>query len=74
MFVVFYRTTDVFAAEEILTEKKIPVEVVQTPVQDKAYCGVCVEVPNDAVDEVKELLSSILEYQLVGTGGGKCEL
>lgn len=42
MYFVFYNTNDVFVAEEKLQEKGVNVEVVPTPVQDKAYCGVCV--------------------------------
>ena len=39
----FYSTCDVFRAEEILSEAGIKCKVVPTPVQDKAYCGVCIE-------------------------------
>lgn len=42
MHIVFYSTSNVFKAEELLTEAGVPCEVVPTPVQDKAYCGVCV--------------------------------
>ena len=44
---VFYRTSDVFEAEEILQSKDIIVEIVPTPVQDKAYCGVCIQIKAD---------------------------
>lgn len=44
---VFYRTSDVFEAEEILQSKDIVVEIVPTPVQDKAYCGVCIRIKAD---------------------------
>lgn len=40
MHFVFYRTSDVFAAEEILQERGISTAIDPTPVQDKAYCGV----------------------------------
>lgn len=43
MHIVFYSTSNVFRAEEILTEAKIECKVVPTPVTDKAYCGVCIE-------------------------------
>lgn len=43
MFLVFYKTSDVFDSEEILQSSNISVEVVPTPVQDKAYCGVCLQ-------------------------------
>ena len=44
MHLVFYKTNDVFLAEEKLQEQNIETEIVPTPVQDKAYCGVCVKV------------------------------
>ena len=47
MHIVFYSTSDVFKAEEILNGKGIVCKAVPTPVQDKAYCGVCVEVEDD---------------------------
>ena len=47
MNLVFYRTSDVFEAEEILQSKDIIVEIVPTPVQDKAYCGVCIRIKAD---------------------------
>lgn len=48
MHFVFYRTSDVFATEELLQQSQIGVEIVPTPVQDKAYCGVCILVqPRD---------------------------
>lgn len=56
MHLVFYKTTDVFVAEEKLQEQNIETEVVPTPVQDKAYCGVCVKVTVD-----KEIALSALE-------------
>ena len=56
MFLVFYRTSDVFDAEERLNENKIKTEIVPTPVQDKAYCGVCVQVDDEALEPVKEIL------------------
>lgn len=63
MHLVFYKTNDVFVAEELLTSKSIEVEIVPTPVQDKAYCGVCVR-----VDQLTEQITSILsdlEYETV---------
>ena len=39
MHVVFYKTNDVFIAEEKLKELGLNVRIVPTPVQDKAYCG-----------------------------------
>ena len=43
MHIVFYSTSNVFRAEEILKAENIECKVVPTPVQDKAYCGVCVQ-------------------------------
>ena len=63
MHLVFYKTNDVFVAEELLTSKNIEVEIVPTPVQDKAYCGVCVR-----IDQLTEHITSILsdlEYEAV---------
>ena len=39
MHFVFYKTNDVFLAEEKLLAASIRVDIVPTPVQDKAYCG-----------------------------------
>ena len=36
MHLVFYKTNDVFVAEEKLQEQNIETEIVPTPVQDKA--------------------------------------
>ncbi len=47
MHIVFFSTSNVFRAEEILNENNIECKVVPTPVQDKAYCGVCVETQDD---------------------------
>ena len=47
MYCVFYKTNDVFLCEEMLLKMNISVEVVPTPVQDKAYCGVCLRVNSE---------------------------
>jgi hypothetical protein len=64
MHLVFYRTSDVFEAEEILQSHNIVTDIVPTPVQDKAYCGVCVKIAetdlNLAIDYLQQL-----EYQKV---------
>ena len=64
MFLVFCRTSDVFDAEERLNENNIKTEIVPTPVQDKAYCGVCIKVGDEALVTAKEILLD-LEYQQV---------
>lgn len=66
MHLVFYKTNDVFVAEELLISNNIEVEIVPTPVQDKAYCGVCVRV--DALTEQITTILSDLEYETVKWG------
>ena len=66
MHLIFYKTNDVFIAEELLLSNNITVEIVPTPVQDKAYCGVCVYV-KDASEQVISILSD-LEYETVKWG------
>ena len=61
MFIVFYSTNDVFRAEEILNNNKIDCKVVPTPVQDKAYCGVCVLTDNE---KAKTLVED-MEYEVI---------
>lgn len=64
MHFVFYNTNDVFVAEEKLQQQNIPVEVVPTPVQDKAYCGVCAQIPaKDEAIAIKALQG--MDYQIV---------
>ena len=64
MNLVFYRTTDVFEAEERFQEHGIAVEIVPTPVQDKAYCGVCIYIKDTQHSYVKEILDG-LEYKTI---------
>lgn len=64
MYFVFYKTNDVFVAEEKLLAENISVEVVPTPVQDKAYCGVCVRIKDSDFNKAEPLLSA-LEYKVV---------
>lgn len=61
MHIVFYSTTDVFRAEELINTSGSICKVVPTPVQDKAYCGVCVETEDTTV---LNLLNG-LEYQVL---------
>ncbi len=63
MYIVFYKTNDVFIAEEIFENKNINCKVVPTPVQDKAYCGVCIRINIDE-ELVIELLKEI-EYKII---------
>ena len=46
MFLVFYSTSNVFKAEEILNKHDVECNIVPTPAMDRAYCGVCLEVNN----------------------------
>lgn len=64
MHYVFYKTCDVFSAEEKLQKAKIATEIVPTPVQDKAYCGVCVSI-NDSDCIVAESILEGYEYKKV---------
>lgn len=61
MHIVFYSTSDVFKAEEILNDNSIECKVVPTPVQDKAYCGVCVETQNE---KAKDLMGD-MEFEVL---------
>ena len=64
MHLVFYRTNDVFAAEELLQNSGIKTEIVPTPVQDKAYCGVCLKISSHESEKSIVLLSN-MDYQVV---------
>lgn len=61
MYIVFYSTSNVFRAEEILNEASIECQVVPTPVTDKAYCGVCVQTENESAEE----LISDMEHEII---------
>ena len=61
---VFYRTSDVFEAEEILQSKCIIVEIVPTPVQDKAYCGICIQIKEDDLSHAQLELNT-LDFQVI---------
>lgn len=64
MYLIFYKTTDVFLMEERLSVKGICVKVVPTPVQDKAYCGISLKLKEDLKDVVEPLLHGV-EYKIV---------
>ena len=64
MYLIFYRTSDVFEAEEILQSPDIVVEIVPTPVQDKAYCGVCIQIKEDDLSHAQLELSE-LEFRII---------
>ena len=61
MHLVFFSTSDVFRAEEILQMEEIECQVVPTPVQDKAYCGVCVQTENEYATK----LMSDMEFEVI---------
>ena len=61
MHIVFYSTSNVFKAEELLIDADITCEIVPTPVQDKAYCGVCVKTQDN---RALEILKSV-EYNVI---------
>ena len=64
MHLIFYKTNDVFVAEEKLQCVGINTKIVPTPVQDKAYCGVCVYVQESDMEVVKKALLQ-MDYQTV---------
>lgn len=64
MHLIFYKTNDVFVAEEKLQSVGINTKIVPTPVQDKAYCGVCVYVQESDMAAVKKALLQ-MDYQTV---------
>ena len=61
MHIVFYSTSNVFKAEEILMNAGLSCQVVPTPVQDKAYCGVCIMTSDK---KALELLGNI-EFKVI---------
>lgn len=61
MYIVFYSTSNVFRAEEILNAATIKCKVVPTPVTDKAYCGVCIQTENK---EAEKLMTD-MEFELI---------
>lgn len=63
MFVVFYSTSNVFKAEEILNSNGVECNVVPTPATDRAYCGVCLEVSSETN---LDLISNIEHVTLGG--------
>lgn len=50
--------------EERFSVKGISVKVVPTPVQDKAYCGICLKLKDDLKNVVEPLLHGV-EYKIV---------
>ena len=62
MFIIFFSTSNVFRAEDILNTVNIECKVVPTPVQDKAYCGVCIQTEDlKAKDLVGDMEFEIIE-------------
>ena len=64
VYIIFIKTTDVFAGEELLLASGMRAEVVPTPVQDKAYCGVCLKIAGDYETTAVDCLGK-LEYCIV---------
>lgn len=64
MHYVFYKTCDVFSAEEKLQAENIKTEIVPTPVQDKAYCGICVSINDNDCNATDSILEEY-EYKKV---------
>ena len=62
MYIVFYSTSNVFKAEEMLNQSGIKCQVVPTPASDRAYCGVCLKVEKEAgLDSISSIEYSIME-------------
>lgn len=61
MYIVFFSTNNVFKVEQILKVAQIECKVVPTPVQDKAYCGVCIQTKER---KALDLLSNI-EFDVI---------
>lgn len=62
MFIVFFSTSNVFRAEDILNTENVECKVVPTPVQDKAYCGVCIQTEDlKAKDLIGDMEFRIIE-------------
>ena len=58
MILIFYKTNDVFAAEDLLGGK-MNVEIVPTPVLDKAYCGVSIKIEDTDYETASKLITAI---------------
>ena len=63
MHLVFYSTNDVFVAEEILNQNGVFPQIVPTPVQDKAYCGVCLKLDSENKSCIDYI--SHMEYKVI---------
>lgn len=63
MYYVFYKTNDVFIAEDRLEKNQVKCKIVPTPVQDKAYCGICLRV-NEKEILVDEILKD-MEFKII---------
>lgn len=61
MYIVFFSTSNVFRAEEILSTANIECKVIPTPVQDKAYCGVCIQTEDT---KAKDLMGD-MEFEVI---------
>ena len=64
IYYIFYKTNDVFLAEEKMEASNICVEIVPTPVQDKAYCGVCIKIDRAEEARANKVLLGI-EYRQI---------
>ena len=62
MYIVFFSTSNVFKAEELLNKANITCEVVPTPATDRAYCGVCLKTDNKvSLKAISDMEYSVLE-------------
>ena len=62
MYVMFYSTSNVFRAEELLKKANIECMVVPTPATDRAYCGVCLKVDSGiSLEIISDIEHSTME-------------
>ncbi len=62
MYVVFYSTSDVFRAEELMKKQGMNCSIVPTPATDRAYCGVCLKLAmNTSLEALIDLEYVVLE-------------
>lgn len=62
MHIIFYSTSNVFKAEELLIAASVSCQIVPTPVQDKAYCGICIMTQEKkAVELLKNIEFKVIE-------------
>ncbi len=64
IYLVFYKTNDVFVSEELLNGAGIEVTIVPTPVQDIAYCGVCNKI-DSKYEKIATTILGSMDYIII---------